>query len=307
MPDKLMRGDPLKLKNDARHDQAARGFLSRERLIGGAAALIFLGFLFFYGLRWFEHTVSFHPVRYDASDKWTPPAGAQDVLITAADGIRLHGWFFETSERPAVATIIFFHGNGGNIRNVGWVGERLSSRGFDVLLLDYRGYGRSDGDVDGEVGLYADADAGYQYVTNTRGVRPEGVVLYGQSLGTAVAADLASRKRCAAIILESGFSSVSDLASTVLPLLPRQLHFLAKNRFESARKLSRVDCPVLITHGDPDGTIPTEHGYRLFAAAKEPKKLLIFPGAGHNVFGSQGDGYLDLIADFVLNAVKTNH
>ena len=108
---------------------------------------------------------------------------------------------FEARERPALATIIFFHGNGGNISNVGWVGERLSSRGFDVLLLDYRGYGRSDGDVDGERGLYADADAGYEYVTKTRGVRPSSVVLYGQSLGTAVAVHLASRQESAAYLL----------------------------------------------------------------------------------------------------------
>ena len=281
--------------------------LSAERLIAGAVALSFLGLLLFFGLRWFEHAVTFHPVRYDTRQEWKQPTGTQDVWLRTTDGIRLHGWFFETSERPAIATIIFFHGNGGNISNIGWVGERLSARGFDVLLLEYRGYGRSEGDVDGELGLYIDANTAYDYVTKTRGIRPESVVLYGQSLGTAVATDLASRNACAAMILESGFSSASDLASSVLPLLPRRVHFLAKNRFETARKLSKVTCPVLITHGDPDSTIPTEHGHRLFAAANEPKKLLIFPGAGHNVFGSQGNEYLDLIADFLLNAVKTNH
>src|SRR6185503_3599950 len=279
--------------------------LTRERVIAGFVALAFLGLALFIGLRWFEHAVSFHPVRYDANRGWEQPPQGTDVWFTTNDGLRLHGWFFESNSAPANATIIFFHGNGGNISDVGWVGQRLSSRGFNVLLLDYRGYGRSEGDLDGEEGLYADADAGYEYVTKTRGVRPDTVVLYGQSLGTAVATDLASRKQCAALILESGFSSASDLASTVLPLLPRWLHFLTRNRFESARKLSRVECPVLITHGDPDGTIPTENGHRLFAAANEPKKLLIFPGAGHNVFGSQGNGYLDLIADFVRQSIKT--
>lgn len=278
-------------------------FMSRERLVSGGVALIFLGLVFFFGLRWFEHAVAFHPVRY-TSDNWTSPAGAQDVFITSGDDLRLHGWFFETKKRPAVATIIFFHGNGGNISNVGWVGERLSSRGFDVLLLDYRGYGRSDGQVTSEGDLYADAEAGYLYVTSTRGVSPENVVLYGQSLGTAPVTDLASRKKCAAIILESGFSSASDLASNVLPWFPRRLHFLTRNRFDSARKLSQVECPVLITHGDPDETIPTEHGQRLFDAANEPKKLLIFPGAGHNVFGSQGDRYLDLITDFIQDSTR---
>lgn len=281
--------------------------LTRERLIACFVAFAFLILTLFLALRWFEHAVTFQPVRYDAQQGWKQPTEAADVWLTTSDGLKLHGWFFATKTAPAIATIIFFHGNGGNISHVGWVGDSLSSRGFNVLLLDYRGYGRSEGDVAGEQGLYADADAGYQYVTKTRGVAPESVVLYGQSLGTAVAADLASRRQCAALILESGFSSASDLAATVLPLLPRRLHFLSRNRFESARKLAAVECPVLITHGDPDETIPKEHGQRLFAAANEPKKLLIFPGAGHNVFGSQGTEYLNLIADFVLQAVKTNH
>lgn len=281
--------------------------LTRERLIACFVATAFLVVTLFLALRWFEHAVSFQPVRYDAKQGWKQPTEATDVWLTTSDGIKLHGWFFMTNSAPAIATVIFFHGNGGNISNVGWVGQRLSSRGLNVLLLEYRGYGRSEGDVNGEQGLYADADAGYHYVTKTLGVRPESVVLYGQSLGTAVAADMASRRQCAALILESGFSSASDLAATVLPLLPRRLHFLSRNRFESARKLAGVKCPVLITHGDPDDTIPKEHGQRLFAAANEPKKLLIFPGAGHNVFGSQGNEYLDLIADFVLQAVRPNH
>jgi fermentation-respiration switch protein FrsA (DUF1100 family) len=300
-----MRINPTLLESSVRSWRFST-VLTRERLIACSVAIAFLGLALFIGLRWFEHAVSFHPVQYDARQGWTQPSEASDVWFTTTDGLRLHGWFFGSRSRPAIATIIYFHGNGGNISNVGWVGERLSSKGFNVLLMDYRGYGRSEGNADGEQDLYADADAVYQYVTNTLGVRPGGVVLFGQSLGTAVAADLASRKQCAAVILESGFSSASDLATTVLPLLPRRLNFLARNRFESARKLSQVNCPVLITHGDPDGTIPTEHGHRLFAAANEPKKLLIFPGAGHNVFGSQGNGYLDLITDFIQKALETN-
>ncbi len=278
--------------------------ISRERMIGIAVAFIVLLFLLFLGLRWFEHAVSFHPVRYDGSTAWNLPVGAQDVWLTTADGVHLHGWFFETKKEPGWATVIYFHGNGGNLSNVGWVGERLTDRGLDVLLLDYRGYGRSEGQLDGELGLYTDGDAGYDFVTKTRGVSGSKVVLYGQSLGTAVAADLASRKECGAVILESGFSSASDLASILFPWLPSRLHFLARNRFESARKLSKSGCPVLITHGDPDEVIPTGQGRLLFNAANEPKKLLIFPGAGHNVFGSLGDPYLDVVVEFVSMAVK---
>jgi fermentation-respiration switch protein FrsA (DUF1100 family) len=298
-----MKAGTSEFKSASRSSRFA-GFLSSERLISACVAFVFLALFLFLALRWFEHAVTFHPLRYNDGAGWKQPTGAQDVWLKTTDGVRLHGWLFEAREQPAFATIIHFHGNGGNISNVGWVGERLSSRGFDVLLLDYRGYGRSEGNVDGETGLYADADAGYEYVMKARGVPPSSVVLYGQSLGTAVAVDLASRQEAAALILESGFSSSSDLASTVLPVLPRRLHFLAKNRFESKRKLSSVKCPVLVVHGDPDLTIPTEHGRMLFTAANEPKKLLIYHGAGHNVFGSLGDEYLDRVTGFLRTAIK---
>jgi fermentation-respiration switch protein FrsA (DUF1100 family) len=204
---------------------------------------------------------------------------------------------------PATATIVYFHGNGGNISNIGWIGERFARHGFDVLLFDYRGYGQSQGEPLDESGLYADGDAAYAYVLTEKHVSPERVVLHGQSLGTTVAVDVASRQKCAALILESGLSSASSMAKTALPWLPRWLHFLGRNRFESAGKLANVRVPVLVSHGDPDPVIPTEEGRMLFAAANEPKKLLIFPGAGHNVFGSTGDQYLEQVERFIRDSV----
>jgi fermentation-respiration switch protein FrsA (DUF1100 family) len=106
------------------------------------------------------------------------------------------------------------------------------------------------------------------------------------------------------MILESGLASASDMAASVLPWFPRSLHFLLRNRFESAGKLRQVKSPVLITHGDPDPVIPTEQGRLLFAAANEPKKLIIFPGAGHNVFGSLGDIYLTQISEFIQDSMS---
>jgi pimeloyl-ACP methyl ester carboxylesterase len=163
----------------------------------------------------------------------------------------LNGWFFESQKKPATATIIFCHGNGGNISSVGWMGQRFAKHGFNVLLFDYRGYGASEG----------------------------------------VVAD------------ESGLSSASSVANTALPWLPAWLHFLGRNRFESARKLANVKSPILIAHGDPDQTIPTDEGRRLFAAANEPKKLLIVPGAGHVVFGSAGEPYLSQVEQFMREAI----
>ena len=276
---------------------------SRNKVIAALVALTFLVVVLFLFLRGLEFAVTFHPVRYSANEDWQLPDGAADVWLTTADHVRLHGWFFR-SAKPAVATVISFHGNAGNVSDVGWMGGRLRERGFDVLIFDYRGYGRSEGESTSEQTVYADADAAYDYVVQKLGVKPEQVVLYGQSLGTTAVVDVASRKRCGAVILESGLSSASDMTTEILPWLPRPLHLLTRNRFDSQGKLAQVRCPVLITHGEPDPIVPTNQGRKLFAAANEPKELLIYPGAGHNVFGSQGNAYLNVIRDFIRKSLN---
>lgn len=280
------------------------GMFRRERLIGVAVAVVLGCAAFVYGLRWLESLMTFHPDRMTAKELQTIPAGAESVWFNSADGTRLHGWFFKSQTTPATATIVFFHGNGGNIGNVNWVGQRFANHGFDILLFDYRGYGASDGVAANEADLYADGDAAVAFVMNEKCARRQRIVLYGHSLGTAVVADVASRGTFGPVVLESGFSSASSVAASALPWLPRCLHFLGKNRFESARKLAHVRSPILIVHGDPDGTIPTAEAQILFAAANEPKKLLIFPGAGHSVFGKLGDQYLSQVDQFIRESLR---
>lgn len=259
----------------------------------------------YFMLRRFERSITFHPAREPWGGSWKLPPGAEDVWFKVADGTRLHGWFVRAARQPSAATVVYMHGNGGNVSYLDWVGESLAERGFDVLLFDYRGYGRSEGEVSDERGIYADADAAFDYVTTGRGVAPEKVVLYGQSLGTAAAVDVAARRTCGAIIRESGFSSASDMAATIMPWLPRFAHRLTKNRFDSVRKLPAVRCPVLVAHGDRDEMIPVEQGRKLFAAAPEPKRLVIVPGAGHNNLVSTGGApYINDVADFITNAVR---
>ena len=253
----------------------------------------------FFALRQYEMAVTFHPVRYIEGPGWKLPSGADDVWLATADGERLHGWFVKAAQQTVQATIIYFHGNSGNITNVGWIGSALASRGFSVLLIDYRGYGRSEGEVTDESGLNSDADAAYDYLVKERGVNPEHLVLIGQSLGTTAAADLASGRTCRALVLESGPSSAGDMARAMLPWAPRWLSALSRNRFESARKLGSVHCPVLITHGSNDNVIPVEQGRALYSAANEPKRLIIVQGAGHDVAGFAGDRYLDSVAAFI--------
>ena len=268
-----------------------------------ALVLVLAAVAFFFGLRSVERLVTFRPAQLDAQHPPPPPSGAESVWFTSADGTRLNGWYFKAGTSADPPTIIYFHGNGGNVTNLGWLGQSFAKREFNVLVFDYRGYGLSDGEVGDERGLYFDGAAALRYVLNEKHVAPNRIVLYGQSLGTTVATETATRCACGALILESGFSSASSLASRILPFLPRSLHFLGRNRFESARKLKDIHIPVLIAHGDPDLTIPTAEGRALYAAANEPKKLIIVPGAGHSVFSSAGPAYLDQLERFIRDAM----
>jgi uncharacterized protein len=278
-----------------------RRVFTREALIGVIVAVVIGCLAFVFGLRWLESLMTFRPERMSAQERKSQSEGAEVVWFNSADGTHLNGWFFESRSRPATATIIFFHGNGGNITNIGWMGQRFANHGFNVLLFDYRGYGASDGVAAAEADLYADGEAAVAFVAN-RGIPHDQIILYGQSLGTAVVADVASRGQFGAVVLESGFSSASSLATSALPWLPRWLHFLGKNRFESARKLANVRSPILIAHGDPDRTIPTTESHLLFASANEPKQLLLVPGAGHVVFGAAGEQYLNQVEQFMRDA-----
>ena len=262
-------------------------------------ALVFGCALFVYGLRTLESMMTFHPVRLSATEMKSIPAGAETVWFNSGDGTRLNGLFFESQTKPETGTIIFFHGKSGNLTDVTWVAQRFARHGFNVLLFDYRGYGASDGVAGDEAGLYSDGDAAVAFIVNEKKVRPEKIVLYGHSLGTAVVADVASRGHFGALVLESGFSSASSVAMSALPWLPRALHFLGKNRFESARKLATVKSPILIAHGDPDRSIPTGEAQVLFASANEPKRLLIIPGVGHLPFANGGEKYLTQVEQFI--------
>ncbi len=266
--------------------------------------LPFVAALLFLGLRQLEFMATYHPRPYVHGPDWTPPANSEDVWIKVANGQRAHGWFTRALDQPAIATVLHCHGNGGDLTDVAWVAEELSRRGFDSLVFDYRGYGRSDGRITGEQGLYADADAAYDHLVNERGVKAERLVIYGQSLGTTAAIDVASRRQCVALIVESGLSSASDMGAVAFPWLPRFMHFLAKNRFESARKIADAKCPVLIAHGTADQIIPVDQGRKLHEAARDPKRLIIIEGGDHNLFGNGGDEYLRRVTDFMREAMN---
>jgi uncharacterized protein len=260
----------------------------------------------FFMLRRFEASIIFHPERAALDGVWRVPQGAEEVWFRNAEGMRLYGWFFHSKTGPATATVVYAHGNGGNLSYCDWVGESLAARGFDVLLFDYRGFGRSEGEAVGEGGLYADAEAAYDFIIKERGVPSGRVVLYGQSLGTAAMADVAARRECGALVLESGLSSAGDMAGTMMPWLPRFVRGLTKNKLDSVSKLPRVRCPVLVVHGDRDALIPVSQGRSLFDAAPEPKRLIIIQGAGHNDLSNVGgEKYIDTLAEFIRTSLRS--
>jgi uncharacterized protein len=269
--------------------------------------LIYLPFvvvIIFFIVRRLEFMATYHPEPYVPGPDWTLPANGEEVWVKVANGQRVHGWFLRAMKQPAVATVLHCHGNGGNLSNVVGVAQELAKRGFDTMIFDYRGYGRSEGRLTDEWGLYADAEAIYDHLVRERGVKAEKLALYGQSLGTTAAIDLASRLPCGALIVESGLSSASDMGRVAIPWLPRQFHFMAKNRFESVRKIASVKCPALITHGTADPVIPVDQGRKLYESARDPKRLVIVEGGDHFLFGSAGEHFVSGMVEFIQMSVN---
>jgi len=200
---------------------------------------------------------------------------AETLEIASAGEVRLAGWWI----RGAGATaLLYFHGNGGNVSHrLERTKMLLDSLGLDVFLVDYRGYGRSSGSP-GEAGLQADGEAIYE-AARARGFSPERIVLFGESLGGAVAIETALRKSARAIILEAPFLSVPKMAKTIYPFLPS---FLVRTKFDNEAKIGRVGIPKLIVAAEKDDVVPPEHARRLFELAREPKKFYVIRGAVHN-------------------------
>ena len=200
----------------------------------------------------------------------------ETVELTTSDGVKLSAWFIPAPEARQV--LLFFHGNGGNISHRLTSIEQFHQLGLPVFIIDYRGYGQSEGSPS-ETGTYLDAEAAWRYLVEERGFKPSQIIVFGQSLGGAVATWLAQQRRPAALIIESTFTSIPDMAARQYPFLPTRL--LARIRYDTYGRLPKVTCPVLVIHSPEDEMIPYSHGERLFAVAQEPKMFLKLRG-GHN-------------------------
>lgn len=198
----------------------------------------------------------------------------EDVTLHTADGVAIHGWFVPGGDR----VLLFFHGNAGNISHRLGSIEVFHRLGLSVLIIDYRGYGRSEGRPS-EAGMYQDAEAAWEYLTVARGLAAERIVVLGRSLGGAVAAYLAAHRSPGALIVESSFTSVPDLASELYRWLPART--LSRFDYPTARYVAAVDCPVLVVHSRDDEITPFRHAEAIFAAARDGRALVELEGT-HN-------------------------
>ena len=245
----------------------------------------------------------YYPAPWEAGD-WAQRSGLplQDVWPVTTDGVLLHGWFVEASGSPAV--LLLCHGNAGNIIHRLELIEALHRRGLSVCIFDYRGYGHSRGRPS-ERGLYLDAQAVYDHLVTVRRVDPARLVVWGTSLGAAVAGELAVRRRVAGLVLETPLPSVRALVRAYYGWLP--LHWLLAARYDLLRRLPQIQAPVLVLHGDQDRLIPLALGRRVYEAARPPKAFYLIHGADHNdTYLVGGEAYFRRVATFVEKVSDTS-
>lgn len=253
-------------------------------------------------IRIIENRLIYFPPRYPAG--FPSPAiyqsEVEDVRLVTADGVRINAFYYSNPASKQV--LLWFH---GNAENIGYDLDHLrvlAQIGVNILAVDYRGYGRSEGKPD-EAGVYRDADAAYDYLTGQRHFRAQDIVIYGHSLGGAVAVNLASRRPCGGLIVQSSFTSARAMARRMfaIPLI----EYAVKSRFDSLERIRDVHAPILIVHGTRDSVVPFAMGQELFTAAPESKRFFPVQGAGHNnLIEVGGEDYLACLRSFVAESAR---
>ena len=248
-------------------------------------------------LRYIERRTLFYPQRTIELLPGEIGLDFEDVFFKTADGLQLNGWFIPTKE--AQYTVLFCHGNAGNI------GGRLDKLAFfnklgcNVFIFDYRGYGRSAG-IPSEKGLYLDAQAAYDYLLS-RQISSGKIIGYGESLGSAIIIDLASKNKIRALIAESAFSSAKEMARLVYPFIP---YWLFSSRLDSAAKIKSITVPKLIIHSLDDEIVPYALAQKLYSVSAEPKEFLKVRGGHNSCFYDSEKLFRERISDFLHRLSK---
>ena len=257
-------------------------------------------FLIFTGFAYFNQTgMIYYP--YPGIETTPAQHGMEheDVYLTTTDGTRIHGWWIP--RQNAHGTILFFHGNAGNISHRMESLKVFHDLQQNVFIIDYHGFGQSDGSPS-ENATYEDAQAAWQYLIGERNIQASSVVIFGRSLGGGVAAWLAAQHTPAGLILESTFTDLPALGAYHYPLLPVRL--LSRFKYNNLKQLSVINVPILIAHSPDDRIVPYEQGQRLFAAATEPKTFLELKGDHNNGFMFAGKDYTIGLQSFLQSVLK---
>lgn len=220
-------------------------------------------------------------------------AGVEERTLITPDGARVLAWYGKA--RPGKPTILYFHGNGGSLLERAERVRRFMGEGWGVYMMTYRGYGGSTGSPS-EVANVADARLAYGALV-LEGVEPAMIIVYGESLGTGVAARIAVERPAAGVVLEAPFTSVADVGTRAYPYLPVRL-FL-RDRYETSAYVGQIRTPLLILHGERDRIIPVEMGHELFRLANEPKQLATFPNGGHSDIYVNSNNALDVMRGWI--------
>jgi len=243
-----------------------------------------------------EDKFIFHPSAIVEATPRDAGLDFKDVDFSTRDGVLLNGWFIPY--RDARSTLVWFHGNAGNIghrvENIKLLHDKVN---VNIFIFDYRGYGRSQGRAS-EEGTYLDGEAALELLGRNFGIEPKTMVFFGRSLGAAVAAEMANRFACQGLILESPFVSIREMARVVVPFLP--IGPFLSTRYDVVEKVRKLRTPLLVLHGDRDEIVPFGQGKAVFAAAPEPKTFFTIAGAGHNDTYLRGaDPYFHQLKNFV--------
>lgn len=239
-------------------------------IISAITALLSFGFLFT-----MQERFLFFPEELPQDYDYQLSDGAEEVFFDTDDGARINALWYRNDDAPGV--ILYFHGNAGSLRSWRFVAPTILSTGYDLFIIDYRSFGKSTGTLS-EDGLYADGKAAYQALLE-RGYAGEDIVLLGRSIGSGIAMELASTHEIGALVLETPFTNLMDLALQHIPVLPR---LLLTYKFENDRKAPLIDVPVLVIHGDRDEIIALQMGRELFELFPEPRSFALLEGASHN-------------------------
>lgn len=255
---------------------------------------IIIGFVLLFGyIKFLERYGVFYPNKKIEITPDSLNITFEDVYIKTKDNLKINGWFIPV--QGAQYTILFFHGNAGNLQDRIEKIIMFKELGVSVFIIDYRGYGRSQGKPS-EQGLYLDAQAAYDYLVNQRNIKPSQIILFGESLGTAVAIDLATKVKLAGLILEGAFSRGKDMAKVIYPYLPR---FFFSNIYDSLTKIKKINCPKLFIHSKDDEIVPFSLAEKLFSTAPEPKKLIVMRGTHNEAFFVSQSDFVSSIAEFI--------